>query len=177
MGADRLDTHVQGERDLRIGLTLLQQRQYFCLTLAQQVCTRNQTAARTCRRPPNHLESPRGEMDSVDHVPRLGVPAEAGARPKRKQLRTLDGRGIASEQDQASGRIAGTELPNLSRLPQSANVENRHVWTVSAQHDIDAPVIHVGSDDRETWIALDQLAQPSGKEIVEMGEDYGDECM
>jgi hypothetical protein len=116
-------------------------------------------------------------MDRVDHVPRLSVPAETSARPKREQLCPLDRRAIASEQDQASGRIAGAELPNLSRLPQAADVEDRHVRMVSPQHDTDAPVLHVGGEDRETRIALDQLAQPSGKEIVEMSEDYGDGCM
>ena len=116
-------------------------------------------------------------MDRVDHIPRLGVPAKTGARAKRKQLCALDTRWIAPEQDQASSRIAGAELPNLSWLPQGADVEDRHVWAVSAQHDTDAPVLHVSGDDRETRIALDQLAQPSGKEIVEMGKDYGDGCM
>ena len=113
-------------------------------------------------------------MDSVDHIPRLRIPAEAGARSERKRLRALDRRGIVSEQEQSCRGMGAAELADLSQLGQGADVEDRHVWTVSAQHDSDPPVLHIGSDNQETRIALDQLAQPSGEEIVEVGEDYGD---
>jgi hypothetical protein len=113
-------------------------------------------------------------MDRVDHITRLRIPAEAGARSERKCLRALDRRGIVPEQEQSCRGIGAAELAHFSQLVQGADVEDRHVWTVSTQHDSDSPVFHVGSDNQETRIALDQLAQPSGEEIVEVGEDYGD---
>src|ERR1700733_7852318 len=113
-------------------------------------------------------------MDRVDHITRLGVPAEAGARSKCERLRTLDRRGIAPEQDKSSPRIAGAELPDIGQLSQGAGVQDRHVWAMSAQHNSDPPVLDVGGDDRETRIALDQLVQSSGKQIVEVGDNYGD---
>jgi hypothetical protein len=171
--ADRLDAHPQGERDLRVRVTALQQGQHLDLTPGQQSARARQTGACTRRRPGDYLESPRCEMDRVDHIPRLGVPAEAGARSKRERLRALDRRGIVPEQEQSCPRIGADELAHLSQLGQGADVDDRHVWTVSAQHDSDSPVLHIGSDNQETRIALDQLAQPPGEEIVEVGEDYG----
>src|SRR5580698_6586466 len=103
-------------------------------------------------------------MDRMDHIARLGVPAEAGARPKCEQLRTLDRRGIVPDQDQSSRRTGVAELPDLGELPQGADIEDRHVWTVGPQHDGDSPLLDVGGDDHKTWIALDQSAQSSGKE-------------
>ena len=113
-------------------------------------------------------------MDRVDHITRLRVPAEAGARTERKRLRALDWRGIVPEQEQSCGGIGTAELPDLSQLHQGAEVEDRHVWTVSPQHDADSPVLHIGSDNQETRITLDQLAQSPSEEIVEVGKDYGD---
>jgi hypothetical protein len=113
-------------------------------------------------------------MDGVDHITRLGIPAEAGARSERKRLRALDRRGIVPEQHQPCCGIRAAELAHLSQLRQGAEVEDRHVRTVSPQHDSDSPVLHIGSDNQETRITLDQLEQPSGEEIVEVGEDYGD---
>ncbi|HTA97807.1 MAG TPA: hypothetical protein VK730_09215 [Solirubrobacteraceae bacterium] len=113
-------------------------------------------------------------MDRVDHITRLRVPAETGARSERKRLRALDWRGIMAEQEQSCRGIGAAELAHLSQLRQGTEVEDRHVWTVSPQHDSDSPLLHVGSDNQETRIALDQLAKPSGEEIVEVGEDYGD---
>jgi hypothetical protein len=113
-------------------------------------------------------------MNRVDHITRLCVPAEAGARSEREQLRALDRRGIVPEQQESCRGIGAAELAYLGQLRQGSDVENRHVWTVSAQHDSDSPVLHVGSDDCETRIALDQFAQPPGEEIVEVGEDYAD---
>ena len=66
------------------------------------------------------------------------------------------------------------ELSHLGHLGQGADVEDRYVWTVGAKDDRDAPVLHVGGDDRKARIALDQLAQSSGQQIVEAGEDDGD---
>jgi hypothetical protein len=116
-------------------------------------------------------------MDRVDHITRLGIPAETGARSERKRLRALDGRGIVSEQEEPGRGIGASELAHLSQLGQGANVEDRHVWMVSAQHDADSPVLHVSGDNKEARIAIDQLAQPPGEEIVELGEDYGDRGM
>lgn len=116
-------------------------------------------------------------MDRVDHITRLRIPAEAGAGSERKGLRALDRRGIVPEQEQSCRGIGAAELAHLNQLVQSANVEDRHVWTVRAQHDSDSPVFHISSDNQETRIALDQLAQPPGEEIVEVGEDYGDGSM
>jgi hypothetical protein len=113
-------------------------------------------------------------MDSVDHIPRLCIPAKAGARSERKRLSALDRRGIVPKQEESGRGIGTVEFAHLSQLRQGANVEDRHVWAVSAQHDSDSPVLHIGSDNKETRIALDQLAQPPGEEIVEVGEDYGD---
>ena len=113
-------------------------------------------------------------MDRVDHITRLCIPAEAGTRPERKRLRALDRRGIVPEQEQPCRGIGAGELAHLSQLGQGADVENRHVWTMSAQHNTDSPVLHISSDNKETRIAIDQLAQPPGEEIVEVGEDYGD---
>lgn len=112
-------------------------------------------------------------MDRVDHITRLCIPAEAGARSERERLGALDRRGIVPEQEEPGRGIGAAELAHLSQLGQGAYVEDRHVWTVSAQHDSDSPVFHIGSDNQETRIALDQLAQPPGEEIVEVGEDYG----
>jgi hypothetical protein len=116
-------------------------------------------------------------MDRVDHITRLCVPAEAGARSERERLRALDRRGMLPEQEEPGRGIGVAELAHLSQLRQGANVEDRHVWTVSAQHDSDSPVLHIGSDNQETRIALDQLAQPPGEEIVEAGENYGNGSM
>jgi hypothetical protein len=113
-------------------------------------------------------------MDRVDHITRLCIPAEAGARSERKRLSALDRRGIVPEQEDSCRGIGAGELAHLSQLGQGADVENRHVWMVSAQHDSDSPVLDISSDNQETQIALDQLAQPPGEEIVEVGEDYGD---
>jgi hypothetical protein len=113
-------------------------------------------------------------MDRVDHITRLRVPAEAGAGSERKRLCALDRRGIVPEQEQSCRGIGTAELAHLSQLRQGADVEDRHVWTVSPQHDSDSPVLHIGSDNQETRIAIDQLAQPPGEEIVEVSEDYGD---
>jgi hypothetical protein len=113
-------------------------------------------------------------MDRVDHITRLCIPAETGARSERKRLRALDRRGIVPEQEQSCRGIGTAELAHLSQLHQGAEVEDRHVWTVSPQHDADSPVLHIGSDNQETRITLDQLAQPPGEEIVEVGKDYGD---
>jgi hypothetical protein len=108
-------------------------------------------------------------VDCVDHITRLRVPAEAGAGSERKRLRALDRGGIPPEQEQPCRGIGATELADLSQLHQGAEVEDRHVGMVSAQHDSDSPVFHIGSDDKETWITLDQPAQPPGEEIVEVG--------
>ncbi len=113
-------------------------------------------------------------MDRVDHITRLCIPAKAGARSERKRLRALDRRGIVPEQKQSCRGIGTAELTYLSQLRQGAEVEDRHVRTVSPQHDSDSPVLHIGSDNQETRIALDQRAQPPGEEIVEVSEDYGD---
>jgi hypothetical protein len=110
-------------------------------------------------------------MDRVDHVSRLDVPPEAGARPECDHLRALDGAGIAAEQDQVCARMAGTELSDLSRLLQRTRVEDRNGWTVSAQHDLDAAVFHVCRDNREARITSDQLVQASGEKIVEVAEN------
>ena len=66
------------------------------------------------------------------------------------------------------------ELPDLGELVERADVEDRHVRAVGAQDDRDSPVLHVGGDDREARVALDQLAQSSAEEIVKAGEDDGD---
>ncbi len=116
-------------------------------------------------------------MDCVEHITRLRVPAETGAGSERKRLRALDRRGVVPEQEQSCRGIGATELADLSQLRQGAEVEDRDVWTVSAQHDADSPVLHIGSDNQETRITLDQLAQPPGEEIVEVSEDYGDGVM
>ena len=100
------------------------------------------------------------------------LPRQALA-PNASSCAHSTGAGSFAEQDQASGRIAGAELADLGQLSQGAGVEDRHIRTVRAQHDADPPVLHVGGDDREARIALDQLAQSSGEEIVEVGEDYG----
>src|ERR1700722_9250711 len=113
-------------------------------------------------------------MDRVDHVPRLCIPAEAGARSERKRLGAFDRRGIVRDQEEPRRGIGAGELTHLSQLRQGADVEDRYVWTVSAQHDSNPPVLHIGSDNQETRIALNQLAQSPGEEIVEVGEDYGD---
>jgi hypothetical protein len=39
VGADRLETHTQGESDLCVGVTLLEQGKHFGLTLCQQAHT------------------------------------------------------------------------------------------------------------------------------------------
>jgi hypothetical protein len=44
MGANGLDADVQDESDLRVRLTLLEQRQHFGLTLAQQYTRRDPAA-------------------------------------------------------------------------------------------------------------------------------------
>jgi hypothetical protein len=113
-------------------------------------------------------------MDRVDHITRLCIPAEAGTRPERKRLRALDRCRIVPEQEEPGLGIGAAELAHLSQLVQGADVEDRHVWTVSAQHDPDSPMLHISSDNHETRVAVDQLAQPPGEEIVEVGEDYGD---
>jgi hypothetical protein len=113
-------------------------------------------------------------VDRVDHIPRLCIPAEAGTRSERERLRALDRRGIVPEQEESCRGIGAGELAHLSQLVQGADVEDRHVWTVSAQHNSGSPVLHIGGDNQETRIAVDQLAQPPGEEIVEVGEDYGD---
>ena len=100
--------------------------------------------------------------------------AETGARSERKRLRALDRRGIVPEQEQSCRGIGAAELAHLSQLRQGAEVEDRHVWTVGPQHDSDPPVLHISSHNQETRIVLDQLAQPPGEEIVEVGKDYGD---
>jgi hypothetical protein len=123
------------------------------------------------------MESPRREMDRVDHITRLRIPAKAGAGSERKCLRALDRPRIVPEQEQSCRGIGAAELAHLNQLVQGADVEDRHVWTVSAQHNADSPVLHIGSDNQETRIALDQLAQPPGEEIVKVGEDYGDRDM
>jgi hypothetical protein len=97
-------------------------------------------------------------MDRVDHVTRLCIPAEARARSERECLRALGRRGIVPDQEEPGRGIEAAELAHLSQLVQSADVEDRHVWTVSAQHNPDSPVLHIGSDNQETRIALDQLA-------------------
>jgi hypothetical protein len=45
---------------------------------------------------------------------------------------------------------------------------------VSPQDHGESPVLYVGGDDRKARIALDQLAQTSGEEIVEVGDYDGD---
>jgi hypothetical protein len=113
-------------------------------------------------------------VDRINHITRLRVPAEAGAGSERKRLRALDWRGIVPEQKQSCRGIGAAELADLSQLHQGAEVEDRDVWTVSPQHDADSPVLHIGSDNQEARITLDQLAQTPGEEIVEVSEDYGD---
>jgi hypothetical protein len=113
-------------------------------------------------------------MDRVDHITRLCIPAEAGARSERKRLGALDWRGIVPEQEKPGRGIGAGELAHFSQLGEGADVEDRHVWMVSAQYDSDSPVLHISGDNQETRIAIDQLAQPPGEEIVEVGEDYGD---
>jgi hypothetical protein len=78
------------------------------------------------------------------------------------------------EQHQPCCGIGAAELAHLSQLRQGANVEDRYIWTMSPQHDSDPSVLHIGSHNEETRITLDQLAQPPGEEIVEVGKDYGD---
>ena len=112
-------------------------------------------------------------MDRVDHVTRLCIPAETGTRSERERLGALDRSGIVPEQEEPGRRIGVAEFAHLSQLGQGANVENRHVWTVSAQHDADSSVLDISIDNQKTRIAIDQLAQPRGEEIVEVGENYG----
>ena len=70
--------------------------------------------------------------------------------------------------------MGAAQLTDLGQLPQRADVEDRHIRAVSAQHDTDAPVLHLGGEDREARIALEQLPKPSGEEIVEVGDDDRD---
>jgi hypothetical protein len=153
---------------------VLQQGEHLDLTPGQQSVGGAQAAVCAPRYPGNDLQSPRREMDRVDHITRLRISAETGARPERKRLRALDRRGIVPQQEDPGRGVGAGELAHLSQLDQGAEVEDRHVGMVSAQHNADSPWLHISSDNAEAWIAIDQLAQPSGKEIVEVGEDYGD---
>ena len=70
--------------------------------------------------------------------------------------------------------MTGSELPHLGELDERAHVQNGHIWAVRAQHDGDPRVLHLGGDDAEVGIALDQLAQASREEIIKAGEHNGD---
>jgi hypothetical protein len=153
---------------------VLQQREHLDLTPGQQSVGGTQAAVCTPRYPGNYLQSPRREMDRVDHITRLRIPAETCARPERKRLCALDWRGIVPQQEDPGRGMGVGELAYLGQLGQGADVEDRYVGMVSAQHDADSPWLHISSDNAEARIAIDQLAQSSGKEIVEVGEDYGD---
>src|ERR1017187_4734426 len=126
------------------------------------------------RRPRNHLEPTRDKMDGIEHVARLCVAAETGTRSEREQLGAF-GRGeVICEQDQSGRGVPAAELPDLDQLRQGISVKDRHVWMVGLQDDGESLLHHVGGDDRKARIALDQLAQSSGEEVVEVCEYNGD---
>ncbi len=82
-------------------------------------------------------------MDCVDHIPGLSACIEACARAGREQFHTLDPRWSPPEQDQSRRGITGAELSNLGERAQGPEGEDRHVWTVPAQNDINSPVLHI----------------------------------
>ncbi len=101
-------------------------------------------------------------------------PPRQALAPNASACAHSTGAGFVPEQEQSCRGIGAGELAHLGQLHQGAEVEDRDVWTVSPQHDADSPVLHIGSDNQEARITLDQLAQPPGEEIVEVSEDYGD---
>jgi hypothetical protein len=113
-------------------------------------------------------------MDRVEHVARLRVAAQTRTRSKREQLSAFGCGEIVCEQDQSGPGVPAAELSDLDQLGQRASVKDRHVWMVGAQDDGESPLFHVGGDDRKAWITLDQLAQSSGEEIVELSNYNGD---
>lgn len=113
-------------------------------------------------------------MDRVEHVARLRVPAKNGACSEREHLGAFHHRRAVREQNQSGGRMAAAELPDVGQLGQGASVEDRHTRLMGTKDDGDSAVLHAGGHDRKARIALDQLSQPSGEEIVELGKDDGE---
>jgi hypothetical protein len=110
----------------------------------------------------------------VEHVARLRVPSQAGARTEREQLRTLDARELVGQQDQASRGIGDAELAHLGELDESANVENRDVGTMRTQDHRDPPLLDVLGHDRKAVISAEKLAQAPGEQVVKAPDDDGD---
>src|SRR5437764_9882097 len=174
VAAHGLHPDLQGEGDLGVRATRLQQWRDFGLPLRQQFLTVHRRTGLGGHHSREHPQVARGEVDGVQHVARLGVLAQTRACSEREQLRALGHRGAVGEQDELGRWMCARELADLVEPDQRACIEDRYVGGVRLKDDGKPAVIDLGSDYLEAGVALDQLAQAPGEQILEAGESDGD---
>src|SRR5437764_426297 len=170
VAAHGLHSDLQGEGDLGVRATRLQQWKDFGLPLRQQFVTVHRRAGLGGHHSREHPQVAEGEVDGVQHVARLGVLAQTRACSEREQLRALGHRGAVGEQDELGRWVCARELTDLVEPRKRACIEDRYVGSVSLKDDGKPAVIDLGRDYPESGVALDQLAQTPGEQVLEAGE-------
>jgi hypothetical protein len=168
MRADGLHADLQSQRDLRVRVALLQQRQDFSLARRQQPL--HDRALPAAGSPRRQLHAARGEVNRVEHVTRLSLARQAGARAERHQLGGLGAREVPPEQHEARGGMARAEVADLGRLGERHDVEEGDVGMMRLQDDRDALVLSDDGDYLEARIGVDQLAQTGTEKVTERSE-------
>ena len=109
-------------------------------------------------------------MDCVEHVARLGVAAEAGARAEGEELGCLGGGQAVCEQDQPCLRVLDAELADLGEIGQRSGVDDQHVRAVGPQALRQAFVGNVLRHDRHGRVVGQQRLKAKCEQVIETGD-------
>ena len=63
------------------------------------------------------------------------------------------------------------ELPDPRELAERVDVEDRRSRAVGAENHVEAVGLDVAGEDIQRRVAVDDDAQTSGKQVLEMGDD------